>query len=272
MRLGIAYPNIGEWVDPVFAGKVAVEAEKLGYEVFMTYDHYMLPGSNKTFEAWIFLTYIASITGRIKVGTVVTPIPFRPPAMLAKMVATLDYISGGRVIVGVGAGWHQPEFEAFSKWSPLKERVDRTLEGIKLMIDLWTRDVVDFKGKFYVAKGAVVDPKPIQKPYPPLWFGTTGKRMLRLTAKYGDGWIPVGINVEEYSKYRDYIEEYRRKYSTIGKKFTYSIMFRGKADPNEDIDRVKEFKKAGLQLLVLDLHPIGIKNALAYIRKAVEVF
>lgn len=84
----------------------------------LTYDHYMLPLTNTVLEAWIFLTCIAAKTGKIKIGTVVTPIPFRLPGMLAKIVAILDYLSGGRTILGVGAGWHQPEFEAFSKWAP----------------------------------------------------------------------------------------------------------------------------------------------------------
>jgi alkanesulfonate monooxygenase SsuD/methylene tetrahydromethanopterin reductase-like flavin-dependent oxidoreductase (luciferase family) len=102
------------------------------------------------------------------------------------MISTLDIASGGRVILGVGAGWSQDEFEAYSTWGNTKYRVDKTIEGINLMVELWTKDVVNFNGKFYHAKDAVLDPKPVQKPYPRLLFGSQGDRMLRLTGRYGD--------------------------------------------------------------------------------------
>lgn len=161
--------------------KVAKKAEESGFDSFMTYDHYMLPSCNKTYKAWILLSAISGITKKIRLGTVVTPIPFRPPGMLAKIVATLDFLSNGRVILGIGAGWHRPEFEGFSEWTDSSERVSKTEEGLKLMIELWTKEKVLFKGRYYRALGAaVIDPKPIQKPYPPLWFGTTGKKCLNL--------------------------------------------------------------------------------------------
>jgi len=90
------------------------------------------------------------------------------------------------VILGVGAGWSQDEFDGYSKWGGAKYRVDKTIEGLKLIIDLWTKDKVDFKGRFYEAKGAVLDPKPVQKPYPKLLFGSIEDRMLNLTGRYGD--------------------------------------------------------------------------------------
>src|SRR5437773_11326064 len=104
--------------------------------------------------------------------------------MLAKIVSTLDLLSNGRTILGVGAGWSQTEFEGYSEWSSNKIRVDKTREGLDLILKLWTQEKVDFKGKLYQAKGAVLDPKPVQKPHPPLLFSGIGHRMLRMTVEH----------------------------------------------------------------------------------------
>jgi alkanesulfonate monooxygenase SsuD/methylene tetrahydromethanopterin reductase-like flavin-dependent oxidoreductase (luciferase family) len=155
-------------------------------------DHYMWAEAygaaqkDSTVDTWIALSYLAAKTQNIKLGTIVTPIPFRPPAMLAKMVATMDVLSSGRAILGVGAGWSQTEFEGYGTWDDPKTRVDKTKEGVELILQLWQKPQVDFKGKHYHAKGAILDPKPIQKPHPPLMFGGVGPRMLRLAGQYSD--------------------------------------------------------------------------------------
>jgi probable F420-dependent oxidoreductase len=202
MRFGVVFPAYGPYCDRKFAERMAVEAEERGINGIFIWDHYMLPDGNRTLDAYVLLSYLAAKTERIRLGTCVTPLPFRNPAMLAKIIATLDVLSEGRTIVGVGAGWHRPEFEAYSEWSDASVRVRKTREALELMTQLWTKEEVDFKGEFYSAKGAVLEPKPIQTPHPPLWFGTTGKMMLKLAARYGSGWItPVGTSLEEYERY-----------------------------------------------------------------------
>ena len=186
--LGNLYANVETITEAV------IEADKLGFQGALMPDHYMwgemrghrMPNAYSTLETWVTLTYLAGKTENISLGTLVTPLPFRPPAMLAKMLSTLDVLSGGRVILGVGAGWSQDEFEGYSTWGGVKYRVDKAIEGLKLMVELWTKDEVNFKGKFYEAKSAVLDPKPVQKPYPRLLFGSQGDRMLRLTGRYGN--------------------------------------------------------------------------------------
>jgi len=161
----------------------------------------MTPSSNETVDAWTILAALASQTERVRLGTCVTPIPFRSPQMLAKMVATVDQLSNGRTILGVGAGWHKPEFEAYSHWDENKVRVAKTREAIQLIMKLWTsQDALNFEGTYYSCRGAILEPKPVQKPHPPLWFGTTGSYMLRLARRYGDGWIPPvpGVPTETY--------------------------------------------------------------------------
>src|SRR3989442_147583 len=103
---------------------------------------YGQPQKDSTLESWIALTYIAAKTQNIKLGTIVTPIPFRPPAILAKMVATMDVLSSGRAILGVGAGWSQTEFEGYSTWDDPKTRVDKTREGVELILQLWQKPKV----------------------------------------------------------------------------------------------------------------------------------
>ncbi len=164
-------------------------ADELGFWGTVIPDHYMWGedrGGSSSLESWVALTYLAAKTQRMKLGTLVTPIPFRPPGILAKMVSTLDVISSGRSILGVGAGWSQTEFEGYSEWNDAKTRVDKTVEGLQLILRLWQDPKVDFNGKHYHATGAVLDPKPLQKPYPPLLFGGVGPRMLRLAGRYSD--------------------------------------------------------------------------------------
>jgi alkanesulfonate monooxygenase SsuD/methylene tetrahydromethanopterin reductase-like flavin-dependent oxidoreductase (luciferase family) len=166
-------------------------ADELGFHGVVMPDHFMWDRSgmrdrNSTLDTWTVFSYLAAKTRRIKFATLVTPIPFRPPAILAKMVATLDVISSGRTILGVGAGWSQSEFEGYSEWNDPKTRVDKTEEGVRLIQRLWKEDEVDFNGRFYKAKGAVIEPKPVQKPHPPLLFGGVSPRMLRMAGKYAD--------------------------------------------------------------------------------------
>lgn len=167
----------------------AEEADKQGFWGYLVSDHYMTPGGyadSSTLDAWTALTYLAGRTKSIRLGTLVTPIPFRPPGLLAKVVSTLDLVSSGRSLLGVGAGWSKPEFDGYGKWSSAKTRVDMTDEGVQLILRLWQDRKVNFKGRYYKAKGAVLEPKPIQKPHPPLLFGGEGPRMLRMAGKYAD--------------------------------------------------------------------------------------
>jgi len=198
MKFGFIFPAYGQYCDSDLAAKAAIEAETAGFDSFLVWDHYMLPWGNETFDAWLLLSYLASLTKTIKLGTCVTPLPFRSPSQLAKIVATLDHLSKGRVILGVGAGWHKPEFDGYSLWEDDATRVSMVQESLELMTKLWTEDEVTHEGRFYSVKDAVLLPKPIQKPRPTIWFGAQGSRMTRMMVKYGDGWIPVGLSPRDF--------------------------------------------------------------------------
>jgi alkanesulfonate monooxygenase SsuD/methylene tetrahydromethanopterin reductase-like flavin-dependent oxidoreductase (luciferase family) len=245
MKFGIVLPiTIGKsWKQKIT--KIVEKVEEYNYDSILVWDHYMLPerygtNMNRTIDAWTLLSFISGITKKVKIGTCVTPIPFRPPSILAKMVASVDHISDGRVVLGVGAGWHKPEFDGYSQWDEEKKRVDKTEEGLKIMKKLWSEDTVNFKGKFYNVEGAILDPKPIQKPYPQMWFGSKGMRMINLMLKYGSAWIPVGISSEQYSELAKYIKS---KNSSI------TLCFYDHMDVGEKVvhDHIDEYKKAGCE-------------------------
>jgi alkanesulfonate monooxygenase SsuD/methylene tetrahydromethanopterin reductase-like flavin-dependent oxidoreductase (luciferase family) len=209
--------GLGNWfVDFELIQEAVLKADGLGFDGAVIPDHYMWgetewlkrPDSNSTLESWIMLTYLAAKTNNIRLGTLVTPIPFRSPSMLAKMISTLDILSKGRVVVGVGAGWSQVEFDGYSEWNEPKVRVNKTKEGLELMIKLWTQKKVDFKGKYFSAKGAILDPHPLQKPYPQLLFGGSGDRMLQMAGRYSDiCFIP---QFRPGAKPEDYLEGKRK--------------------------------------------------------------
>jgi alkanesulfonate monooxygenase SsuD/methylene tetrahydromethanopterin reductase-like flavin-dependent oxidoreductase (luciferase family) len=174
---------------PAVLEEMALKGEELGFDSFLVTDHFM----KGSLDAWTFLPYLAARTERIRLGTCVTPIPFRPPGILAKMIATTDYLTKGRTILGAGVGWHKPEFDGFSRWLETRDRIAATEEGLELMVKLWTEsEPVTFQGKFVKSRDALVDPKPVQKPHPKIWFGTHSPKTLRMTGRLGDGWIPVG--------------------------------------------------------------------------------
>jgi alkanesulfonate monooxygenase SsuD/methylene tetrahydromethanopterin reductase-like flavin-dependent oxidoreductase (luciferase family) len=215
--------GLGNWYNELDLVKAAIlEADTVGFDGALIPDHYMWgtrepsrqrPDDYVTLESWVLLTFLAAHTEQIRLGTRVTPIPFRPPGILAKMVATLDILSKGRVILGVGAGWSKEEFDGYSEWHEPKIRVDKTIEGLELIVKLWTQDEVHFEGQFYRAKAAVLEPKPVQKPYPPLLFGSSGNRMLRLAGKYGNiCFFPRASTPEVY-------EEEKQKVLRVAERF-----------------------------------------------------
>ena len=209
MKFNLIYPVKEGYLDRGLIRDVAVAAEEAGFYGFLSWDHYMLPDSSETLDAWSILSYLAGQTSRIKLGTVVTPLPFRPPSQLAKIVSSVDLLSGGRTILGVGAGWHRPEFDGFSEWLPTGKRVAQTSEALELITTLWGGGTSDFNGTYFSSKGAEILPSPVQKPHPPMWFGVKGPKMMELAALYGDGWIPTNITPSDYASGLQRLHEIR---------------------------------------------------------------
>jgi alkanesulfonate monooxygenase SsuD/methylene tetrahydromethanopterin reductase-like flavin-dependent oxidoreductase (luciferase family) len=187
--------------------KMALKADEVGYDSFLVTDHFLLSGSNDHIDVWSFLPYLAGKTDRIRLGTCVTPLPFRQPAILAKSIACCDVLSNGRIILGAGFGWYRPEFEAFSKWLETGDRIAYSREALELMLRLWhEKQPFDFHGRFIEAKGVVVEPRPVQVPHPPILWGGHQPASLRTAARYADGWMPIGPRWfgDEYPRPEEY--------------------------------------------------------------------
>jgi alkanesulfonate monooxygenase SsuD/methylene tetrahydromethanopterin reductase-like flavin-dependent oxidoreductase (luciferase family) len=170
--------------DPVAAGR---RAEELGFDFVSASDH--LHGRQPTYEPWTMLSWIAAATSRIRVATRVLGVPYRPPAVLAKMAESFDRLSGGRLILGLGGGAVDKEFRAFGLpvRSP-RDKVDGLEEAIRIARGLWSLPGFSFNGRLYRTDGADLEPKPDR--HIPIWLGTYGNRALALTGRLADGWIP----------------------------------------------------------------------------------
>jgi probable F420-dependent oxidoreductase len=212
MEYTLLVPNWAPYDQDVMI-ELAVEAERLGYRRIFYTDHVMNPYrategyAEETVEVWSLLSYLAAETETIRLGTGVTPIALRPPGLLAKQVATVDRLSGGRIDLGIGTGWSQGSFGAIdTDFGDPPSRKARLREGIDLILQLWQSDEpVEFAGDYYRSSGAVIGPRPVQRPHPPLWVGGWRRNMLEITAEYGDGWIPWNRTVDFWAGARDRI-------------------------------------------------------------------
>lgn len=170
--------------------EIAQRAEETGVDSIWLYDHMFYRGEDHPtigiWECWTFLSALADATQRVELGTLVLCNSFRNPTLLAKMAITLDEVSQGRLILGLGAGWNKPEYDAFG-W-PFDHRVSRFEEALQIIRPLLKEGRVDFEGKYYQAHDCEVRPLGPRAGGPPLMVGSFGKRMLRLTAKYADLW------------------------------------------------------------------------------------
>jgi probable F420-dependent oxidoreductase len=170
--------------------EMALQAERAGFDSIWLYDHLLYRAEDQPtvgiWECWTMLSALAEATRRVELGTLVVCNQFRNPAILAKMAVTLDEVSNGRFILGLGAGWNKAEFEAFG--IPFDNRVDRLEEALQIIKPLLTEGQVDFSGKFYQAHHCEITPRGPRASGPPLLIGGLGPRLLRLTAQYADIW------------------------------------------------------------------------------------
>jgi alkanesulfonate monooxygenase SsuD/methylene tetrahydromethanopterin reductase-like flavin-dependent oxidoreductase (luciferase family) len=196
VRFGVALSEIKFWYHLPVTQSVqyvldsAKKAEKVGFDVISHQDHLIWESEERGCvpEMWTLLTALAATT-RMTVSPLVMCNLFPNPAMVAKMVATIDQLSKGRVYLGVGAGWWEEEFKAYGyRWAPSKERVDRAIESTLIVKRLWTEEEVDFEGEFWQLHHCRLVPRPFAQPHPIIWNGGAGPRMLKMTGELCDGW------------------------------------------------------------------------------------
>ena len=208
MRFGLRLPSFALGVEPTSLADMGAylrRAEDLGFESALLIDHLLVaPPAYRTtwLEPVSLLAALAGVTRSMRLGTLVLVLPFRDPVAFAKEWATLDWLSGGRTILGVGVGWHEGEFAALR--IPFRERGRRMNEMLESITALWAGDHVTYEGNFYRFEDLSIDPKPIQRPHPPIWIGggtqpsekiygqqvDTVRPVLRRIAKYAATWVP----------------------------------------------------------------------------------
>ncbi len=224
MDFGVTLPNFGKYADKNEIIKIATAAQELEFDSVWVSDHIVIPDTHEGFgdlfyEPIVTLSYLASITKKIKLGTSVIILPYRNPVVFAKMVSTLDQLSDGRIILGIGAGWLEKEFQALG--IAFGKRGEITDESLKVLETLWTQENPSFTGKNFKFSDIKFLPKPRQKPYPPIWIGGGSDKAIERAVTYGDGWHPVGLTPEELKNKLFYLNELLRNQKK--KNFTISL-------------------------------------------------
>lgn len=234
MEIGIRIPGAGAKVSPENLITAARWAEELGYHSVWVSDHVVLPEKVDSFYPYdpqgrwsypadtpwldplLALGWVAAAASSVKLGTSVMVVPLRQPILLAKQLSSLDFLSGGRVILGVGAGWMEEEFDLIGV--PFERRGPRTAEMIALMRAFWRGESVNFQGEFYQAAGCQMYPRPVQPAIPVVWGGHTDAALKRV-ARVGDGWHPTQITLDELAagitKLRRFCEEAGRDPASV---------------------------------------------------------
>jgi len=166
--------------------------DEAGFDHIWPFDHLIALGPDPAapiFDGWTALGAMAALTKRARMGLNVTGNLYRHPGLMAKIAVTVDHLSNGRLEFGIGTGWNEPEFTQFGLPFPSAgDRVRMLDEALRAMKLLWKEPRATYKGRFYELKDAIAEPKPLQKPHPPIWIGSKGERMLRLTARHADVW------------------------------------------------------------------------------------
>jgi F420-dependent oxidoreductase-like protein len=208
-------------------------AEQDGFDSFWVMDHfYQLPAHGPVEEpfldAWTVLPALAAVTNRIRLGAMVSPVAYRNPALLARMAASLDHISNGRMTFGFGAGGYKPEYLAYG-FAFIEEkpvRLAQMKEALQLILGLWSEPCFTFHGRYFHVEDAILEPKPLQKPHPPILIGGVGPKItLRIIAELGDAcnlWGPPAEFVKQRETLQRHCEEVGRDESTI-EKTTYDL-------------------------------------------------
>lgn len=197
MKLGICLPHYGRPIEPSRLVQLAARAEEVGLDSVWVTDHVIVPRDvsliyrSDMLDPLAVLPWLAGVTERIALGTSVIVLPYRSPLPVAKLLASVDVLSGGRLIVGVAVGWVEGEFEALG--IPFRERGRRTDEAIELFRAVWTQEYPEIKTATHRLSGMKASPMPLQKPRPPILVGGASDAAMRRAARLGDGWHASGM-------------------------------------------------------------------------------
>ena len=264
MDYGIVLPHFGSFARQEAAGRiiaVAEAAESLGYSTAWVIDHLVLPAKveggyafnplDPFLEPITVLGAVALRTSRIKLGTAVLVLPYRHPIYTAKALATVDVLSGGRLVVGVGAGWMEPEFAALGV--PIAERGSRTNETIDVLKALWTEDVPSYHGRHFQFSNIKSVPQPIQKPRPPILVGGMTKGALHRVVRCADGWIALGKSPSDLKQPLETLREMAVKAGRKPAELHISMLPISASSLDQVIEDLPRYAEMGVQHLYLSM-------------------
>src|SRR5579862_811551 len=283
MQYGFNLPISGALAAPDAMARIAGEGEALGYDYLTVTDHVVLPDmaepgypysetgafystdSAHRHEMLTLAAWLAAVTTRTRLVLAVLVVPHRPAVLAAKMLATIDQLSGGRLTVGIGAGWLKAEFDCVVT-TPFAERGRVTDEYVAAFRTLWTEKKPQIAGRYVHYEGLLLEPKPVQKPRPPIWVGGESAPSLRRAARLGDAWYPIGTNnahlLDSLPRYRGGVERLRRATEAAGRPrdavaLTYRVKRYGDALQPLASDGERRLFSGSDGDIVGDIHALG---------------
>jgi F420-dependent oxidoreductase-like protein len=228
---------------------VAKTIETAGYESVWVYDHFHtvpVPTQEATYEAWTLMAALGAATDTVRLGQMCTCNGYRSPSYLAKVAASIDAISGGRLEMGIGAGWYEHEYKGYGYAFPKASvRIGELREAVEIMQRMWTEDVVDFVGEYYELEGAICHPKPIQQPHIPFWVAGGGEKLtLNVAARFAS-YTNFGTTVEEFEHksnvLQSHCEDIGRDFNEIVRSSNFNVVCEEtEADVEDRINEVKD--------------------------------
>ncbi len=283
MQIGFSAPVAGPLAAPESLTRLAVAGEAMGFDYITISDHVVIPTDIQArypytdsgefppgsrggrHEQLTTAAYLAGKTSRLRLVTSVMVVPHRPAVLSAKILSTIDVLSGGRLVVGIGAGWMKEEFEALGT-PPFAERGAVTDEYINAFKALWTEDAPRFDGHYVKFADIVFAPKPVQRPHPPIWVGGESGPALRRVARLGDGWYPIGTNpqfpLDTLSRLRAGIDRLHKLVGEAGRDpssiaIAYRVQRYGEAAPPVAADGERTLFSGAPSAIAADLAALG---------------
>jgi len=277
MKIGL---NMGLSSRSMDVAVVAQKAEALGFESLWLPEHTVMPVHVSTRyqgsadgaippsmsdmgDPFIGLARASAVTKTLKLGTGICLVPEHNPLVLAKTIATLDHISNGRVLFGIGAGWLKEETEILGGNFP--HRWSQTREAVLAMKELWTKDEAEFHGKFYDFPPVRSSPKPAQKPHPPVLLGGAAANVFKRAAAWGDGWLPIRVTPEDVKKGRAILDELAQAQGRAPNSLEITV-YGQEGDP----DMLKRFEEAGASRVTVRMPAAGGDAAFAALERMAE--
>ncbi len=269
-------PQHAAWSDLLDVWRAADEMEV--FEEAWNFDHFYPltpPEDGPCLEGWTTLAALTQATTRIRVGAMVNGMHYRHPAVTANMAASLDIISGGRLNLGLGAGWFEPESNAYGiPLGTMKERMDRFDEGVEVIVKLLTEETTTFDGRYYQLTDARCEPKPLQHPTPPIVIGGKGeKRTLRTVAKYADYWDAMFPGEPaEWVRLNEVLLGHCRAVGRDPTEIRRSVhlMWPADADPTALAEQAMHFGEVGVDVVIFSMRGPYLATLLEPLAKALE--